>query len=117
MEKQSRFVTIATLALGLCLVAAPAWAASFNVTNSAGDTIKVNCTTGGPSPSGDSVELSNGSSTGDFECSGSIETVLKQKKATSYSFSHSCTSSQTHKTTVSAGSSSGTLSLAHSCTS
>lgn len=109
--------TIAALTLGLCLIAAPAWAASFNVTNSAGDTIKVNCTTGGPSPTGDSVELSNGTSTGDFDCSGQIETVLKKEKATSYSFSHSCTSGQTQNTTVSAGSSDGTLSLAHTCSS
>ena len=109
--------TIAALALALCLVAAPAWAASFNVTNSSGGTIKVNCTTGGPSPTGDSVELSNGTSTGDFECGGSIETVLKQEKATSYSFSHSCTSGQTQNTTVNAGSSEGTLSLSHTCSS
>ena len=117
MKQHSTIVTIAALALGLGLIATPAWAASFNVTNSAGDTIKVNCTTGGPGAGGDSVELSNGTSTGDFDCSGSIETVLKQEKATAYSFSHTCSSTQTQKTTASAGSSDGTLSLSHSCSS
>ena len=115
MQKQNRIITLAALAL--CLVAAPAWAASFQVTNSSGDTIKVNCTTGNASLGGDSVELSNGSSTSVFTCSGQIETVLKMVGATSYSFSHSCTSTQTHKTTVSAGTNSGTLSLSHSCAS
>ena len=117
MKQKRRFVTTAALALGFCLVATHAWAASFQVTNSSGGTIKVNCTTGNASLGGDSVELSNGSSTVVFTCSGQIETVLKMDKATSYTFSHSCTSSQTHKTTASAGSSSGTLSLAHSCAS
>ena len=117
MKQKRRFVTMAALALGFCLVATHAWAASFQVTNSSGGTIKVNCTTGNASLGGDSVELSNGSSTIVFTCSGQIETVLKMEGATSYSFSHSCTSSQTHKTTASAGSSSGTLSLAHTCAS
>ena len=115
--KQSRFVTIAALALGLFLVAAPAWAASFQVTNSSGDTIKVNCTTGSADLNNDSVELSNGSSSVVFACSGQIETSLKMAGATGYVFSHSCTSTQTQKTTASAGSSTGTLSLSHSCTS
>ena len=117
MKQHSRIVTAAALALGLCLFAAPAWASSFQVTNSSGDTIKVNCTTGGPGTGGDSVELSNGTSTSVFTCSGQIETVLKQDGATPYSFSHNCNSNQTHKTTASAGSSTGTLSLAHTCSS
>ena len=116
--KQTRTI-VTTAALALALVAAPALAlaASFQVTNSSGDTIKVNCTTGSADLNNDSVELSNGSSTVVFACSGQIETVLKMVGATGYSFSHSCTSTQTHKTTVSAGSSSGTLSLSHSCAS
>ena len=117
MQQQNRVITTAALALGLCVFAAPAWASSFQVTNSSGDTIKVNCTTGGPGTGGDSVELSNGTSTSVFTCSGQIETVLKMKNATAYSFSHSCNSDRTHKTTVSAGSSTGTLSLAHTCSS
>ena len=117
MKQKRKFGTIAALALGLCLVAAPARAASFQVTNSSGDTIKVNCTTGSADLNNDSVELSNGSSSVVFACSGQIETSLKMTGATGYVFSHSCTSSQTHKTTASAGSSSGTLSLAHSCAS
>ena len=116
--KKTRTI-VATAALTLALVAAPALAlaASFQVTNSSGGTIKVNCTTGNASLGGDSAELANGSSTAVFTCSGQIETTQKKDKATSYTFSHSCTSSQTQKTTVSAGSTDTTLSLSHSCTS
>ena len=109
MKKHSRVVTIA--ALVLFLAAAPTWAADFRVTNSQGNILTVGCS-GATTPSG---LVSNGV-TSDFTCTGDLRlNATAVIEATVYTVSHDCTTGEIKATTVTQGSSIGTLSLAHSC--
>ena len=115
MKQQRRFVTIAALALALGLIATPAWAQStylggdFKLTNSSGGTITYGC-----GASATSNTVSNGSST-TFGCSSGTFSTKASGSTTVYSVDDACTSTQRHHTTASAGSSTGTLSLSHTC--
>ena len=108
MKQQNRVVTIAALALGLGLIATPAWADDFKLTNSSGDTISYGC-----APGATPNTVNNGSSA-DFGCSSGSFNVKGQGDSTT-TVDDACTSTQRHHTTASAGTTTGTLSLAHAC--
>ena len=106
MKQHGRVITIAALALGLGLIATPAWADDFKITNSAGADIKYGCSGGALSNT-----VSNGSSSS-FGCSSNKFNVsLTSSGATSSSVSHGCASNERHLTTASAGTNAGELSL------
>ena len=117
MQKTSRFVTIAALALTLGLGPATVHAQGmvpltdvfYKVTNSSGSTIEYWCT-----GSTTTTDISHGSSS-NFSCSGSFAVQLTASGATEYTVSHNCSTGQTQGTTASAGTSTGELSLSTSC--
>lgn len=108
MGKQHKFGIITALALGLGLIATPAWADDFKLTNSSGNTISYGC-----APGATSNTVNNGSSA-TFGCSSGSFNVKGQTDSTT-TVNDACTSSERHHTTASAGSTTGTLSLAHAC--
>ena len=111
MKQQSRLATIAALTLGLSLMAGPAWAAAFNVTNDSGDDIKRACT-----GSTTLTEVANGASSA-FTCTGSafVQATGDDAAGTVYTITHDCASNETKSTSVSAGTGSEELSLASTC--
>ena len=115
MKQQRRFVTIAALALALGLIATPDQAnpqtqnvgGDFKITNSSGGTITYGC-----SSAVSSNTLNNGSSA-NFGCSSGTFSVKADGSTTVHSVSDACSSTQRHHTTAST--SSGALSLSHTC--
>ena len=108
MKQQSRFVALAALALGLGLIATPAWADDFRLTNSSGGTLSYGCTPGAASNT-----VNNGSSA-NFGCSSGSFNVQVQGSTTTQTVSDACSSTQRHHTTASTDSD-GALSLSHAC--
>ena len=109
---KNRFITIAVPTLALCLVAGQAFASQFSVINSSGETINLGCSDAGSTSS----EVTNGS-TASLSCNGTASVQGLATSATQYTFSFTCSSGQTQKTTVTAGANPGELSLTHTCAS
>ena len=78
MSKQYRFVTIAALVLGLGLIATPAWADDFKITNSSGGTVSFGC-----SSAAGTWTVNNGSSS-TFGCSSGTFSAKSVDSTSSY---------------------------------
>ena len=109
--KQRRFVTIAGLALGLCLAAQQAWAVVHGLTNSSGGAIEAKC-----SSANSYTEVSNGSTT-NFTCSGSLAVRVSGSSSLPYLVAFNCGAEQSQSVTVTAGSSANTLNFSVGCVS
>ena len=109
MKKQHGFGIIVALALALGLIATPAWADDFKITNSSGGTVSFGCS----SASG-TWTVNNGSSL-TFACSSGTFSAKSVDSTSSYTVNDACLSTQRHHTTASAGTNAGELSLAHTC--
>ena len=112
MNPKHKFGLITALALGVCLVAASAWASSlgFHLVNSSGGTIRAGCT--GASSSRD---IANGQVAG-FTCTGTLALQLAEANARAYTIADDdCASDEYHTITATAGTAAGTLSFAEGC--
>ena len=110
MNTRSGCFTIPVLTFGLCLVAAQALAWDFRIINSSGGSIKVNCsTTNITNPPADGE-------TQDYSCSGTAF-VQRSGGNSEYDIPNDCGSDEIKATTVTAGTSAGTLALSHQCVS
>ncbi len=99
MKRQTKRRTIALLTVSLCLVATHALAWDLRVTNSSGDTVKVNCSTA-------TITTSQANGTTQlYSCSGTAS-VQRPGSSSQYDIP---------ATTVTAGDSADTLNLAHQC--
>lgn len=111
MSKRSGFFTITGLTVGLCLVAAHALAWDFRIINSSGDSVKVNCSTT------NITDWPANGETKDYSCSGGTAFVQRPGGNPEYEIPNDCGSNEIKATTVTAGDSADTLSLAHQCVS
>ena len=114
MQKKNRVVTIAALALGLCLMAGPAWASNaFSFTNDTDGPIKVWCT-----GSTTLTEVSSGSSQA-LSCSGkaAVQSTASEATGTTYTVTFDCATGETKSTSVDDGTGNEELSLASVCAS
>ncbi len=108
MKRQTKRRTIAVLTVSLCLVAAHASAWDFQVTNSSGDSIQVNCST---------ATITNPPANGQthiHSCSGTVS-VQRPGSSSTYGISNYCGSGYITATTVTAGNSADTLNVTHTC--
>lgn len=108
MKRQTKRRTIALLTVSLSLVATHALAWDFRVTNSSGDSVQVNCSTE------TSTNLQANGATQIYSCSGTAS-VQRPGSSSQYDIPNNCGSGYIPATTVTAGESADTLSLAHQC--
>lgn len=119
MKKQSHALILATLALGLCLVAAPALANDWHIINNSGEAVEVGCSQPqGGAPGSASVgtattskQTVNDGSTLDFTCAG---TLSLQSSSALRSSSFTCASGETQTVTLTS-SDDDALDLAETC--
>ena len=106
-----RFITIAALTLALCLIAGPAWAVIYGLTNSSGGAVEARC-----SENSSYSNISNGTTT-NFTCTGSLAVRVAGSTSLPYLVPFQCNAGQGQTVTATAGSSTGTLSFSVSCAS
>ena len=119
MKKQRHALILTALALGLCLVAAPALANDYHIINNAGETVEVSCSMpAAPVPgeaavgsiTGEKNPVDDGS-TLDITCGGTLGVHSSWGRRASY---FGCSSGQVQHVTVTTPSGGG-LNLAETC--
>ncbi len=98
MEKRSGIITITILTLGLCLVTTAAFAADYQLINSAGTTLQAKCAS-----DSSYTDIANGA-TADFSCTGDSLHVRVAGGSDPDSVSFQCRSGNAVELTVNMGS-------------